>query len=46
MSVATPLIIVKIYTADAALILIIEPPNSETAETPWDLQSSFISLTE
>jgi hypothetical protein len=46
MSMATSLLLVKAYTADAAFILIVEPPHSETAATPWDQHSSFTSPTK
>jgi hypothetical protein len=39
-------IFVKIYTADVAVILTVEPPHSETAAKSWDRQSSFTKLTE
>jgi hypothetical protein len=46
MPVATSILLVKIYPADAALILAVDPPLSGTTATPWDRQSSVTSLAE
>jgi hypothetical protein len=43
--VAASIFLVKVYTADAALILTVSPAtHSETTATPWDWQSSFTNL--
>jgi hypothetical protein len=46
MPVATSILFVEMFTADAALTLLVEPPHSEPAAKSWVRQSSFTSLTE
>jgi hypothetical protein len=46
MPMATSILLVKIYTSDAVLNILLESPNSKIAATPWDQQDSFTSLTE
>jgi hypothetical protein len=43
---ATWILFLKVCTADAPLVLIVEAPHNETAATPWDRQSSFTRLPE
>jgi hypothetical protein len=45
MPVVASILFVKVYAADPALLLIVEPPHTETAATSWERQSSFTSLT-